>query len=74
MKRVEIVYDGEEYTIGDRDVDDVQAEIQAGLTGAEPAWLVANRGEGRMQEARLLITEGVGISLVGIDEPDQTAP
>lgn len=70
MKRVEIIYDGQEYTIGGRDVDDVQAEIQAGLTGTEPVWLVVNHGEGRVQEARLLITAGVGISLIGIEEPE----
>jgi hypothetical protein len=70
MKRVDIKYDGSEYSIGNRHIDEVQAEIDAGLLAPEPAWLTVNSGEGRIQSARLLITPGVSFSLIGIDDPD----
>jgi hypothetical protein len=71
MKRVDIKYDGGEYSIGGRHIDDVQAEIDAGLTSAQPAWLTVNYGEGRIQIARLLITPGAAFSMIGINEPDE---
>jgi hypothetical protein len=70
MKRVDIRYDGTDYSIGKRHIDDVQNEIDAGLASSGPAWLIVNHGEGRAKTARLLITEGVAISLIGIEEPD----
>ncbi|MFB2582766.1 hypothetical protein ACEXQD_16080 [Herbiconiux sp. P15] len=70
MKRVNICYDGRDYSIGNRHIDEVQAEIDAGLVSPEPAWLTVNHGEGRSRAARLLLTPGVAISLVGIDDPD----
>ncbi|NQX37142.1 hypothetical protein [Herbiconiux sp. VKM Ac-2851] len=68
MKRVDIKYDGAEYSIGQRDIDDVQAEIDAGLASREPTWLSVNSGEGRLRTARLLITPGVSFSLIGITD------
>jgi hypothetical protein len=69
VKRVNIRYDGADYSIGGRDIDDVQAEIDAGLAGGETAWLTVNSGEGRFQSARLLIAPGVHVTLIGIEEP-----
>jgi hypothetical protein len=69
-KRVDIKYDGTEYSIGNRHIDEVQAEIDAGLTASHSTWLTVNFGEGRIQIARLLITPGVSFSLIGIDDPD----
>lgn len=70
MKRVDIRYDGTDYSIGRRHIDDVQAEIDAGLASVEATWLSVNVGEGRLRKARLLITPGVSISLIGIDDSD----
>lgn len=69
MKRVNIFYGGLPYSIGHRSVDDVQAEVDAALDAGR-GWLVANYGEGTVQEARLLITPGTDITLVGVDVPD----
>lgn len=70
MKRVDIKYNGADYSVGNRHVDDVQAEIDAALTADTPTWIEVNSGEGRTRTARLLITPGVAVSLVGIDDPE----
>jgi hypothetical protein len=70
MKRVDIRYNGAEYSIGNRHVDDVQAEVDTGLLSPEPAWLTVNSGEGRIQMARLLITPGACFTLIGVEDPD----
>lgn len=68
-----IKYDGGDYSIGSRHIDDVQAEIDPGLTSAEPAWLIVNYGEGRNQIARLLIAPCAAFSLIGINESTTTS-
>jgi hypothetical protein len=71
MIRVNIKYDGTDYSIGGREVDDIQAEIDAGLSSSEPRWLHVNAGEGQYQPARLLLTRGTSISLLAVDEKRQ---
>jgi hypothetical protein len=70
MKRVNVFYGGLPYSIGNRSVEDVQAEIEAGLDSGARAWLTVNSSEGLVQETKLLITPGVDIALVGIEDPD----
>ncbi|MCS5735131.1 hypothetical protein [Herbiconiux daphne] len=70
MKRVNIFYGGLPYSIGHRSVDDVQNEIDAGLDAGGRVWLTVNYGEGLAQRTRLLITPGVDIALIGIEEDD----
>ena len=67
MKRINVVYDGAEYSLADREIDDVRAEIADALASDEPHFLVANFGAGSMRRAELLITRGVAISLMPID-------
>ncbi|MGD8167271.1 hypothetical protein ACEXOS_008600 [Herbiconiux sp. P16] len=73
MKRVNVFYGGQPYSIGHRSVEDVQAEIETGLDVGGRAWLTVNYGEGLAQETKLLITPGVDIALVGIEDPDGDA-
>jgi hypothetical protein len=70
MKRVNIFYGGQPYSIGHRSVDDVQAEIDQGLDAHGRLWLSVNYGEGLLQKTRLLITAGVDIALVAVEIPD----
>ncbi|MCS5718723.1 hypothetical protein N1027_11325 [Herbiconiux sp. CPCC 205763] len=70
MKRVNVFYGGLPYSIGHRSVEDVQAEIETGLDAGGRTWLTVNYGEGLAQQTKLLITPGVDIALVGIDDPD----
>lgn len=67
MKRINVLYDGCEYSIGDRDLSVVRQEISDAVGSGKPYWLHANFGAGSVRLAELLITPGVGISLMGID-------
>jgi hypothetical protein len=68
MKRINIDYAGNHYSVGGRDVDQVQQEIEKIVTSGEPGWLTVNHGEGVPQEARLLITAGTPIALLPIED------
>ena len=67
MKRIDVMYGGEKYSIGQEDYDSIKAAIvDAAVTGAT-TWLAVNHGEGRMQPAELLIGPGIPIALLPID-------
>lgn len=68
MKRIDVYYGGQHYSISGRDYEDVQHEI-LGAMSAGPSWLRVNIGEGRNVAADLLITPGVLLSLVPIEDP-----
>ena len=63
-----LAYEGRDYTVAGRTADDVCEEIEQKLASGRPAWLTVNVGEGRFQEARLLLHAGVSIAVVPIDE------
>ncbi|WP_213815310.1 hypothetical protein [Glaciihabitans sp. dw_435] len=71
MKRINISYDGGHYTIGNRELSAVQAEIEAAIVSGKPHWLRVNHGEGSFQDADLLITPSTHIVLMGIEEPSE---
>jgi hypothetical protein len=64
MRRVQVFYGGNEYLVGDRDADEIEAEIEAVLASGAPGWLTASYGEGTPTLCRLLITQGVDIALL----------
>ena len=68
MIRVFLAYEGRDYTLAGRTADEVCEEIEQKLSSGGPAWLTVNVGEGRFQEARLLIQPGVSIAVTPIDE------
>ena len=72
MKRVNIMYGGNQYSVGQADVDLIKQEIEAAHTGGGPRWIVVNYGEGRPQPAELLVGPGIPISLIPI--PGDLAP
>lgn len=73
MKRIDIVYGGELYSVGGREFDDVQREVSEGVA-AGGRWLRVNDGEGQRREAYLLLSPGVTIALVPIpDDPVEVA-
>jgi len=71
MKRIDVTYDGQLYSVANRDVDDLVAQISDGMTRPEPFWLEVNSGEGEPRPTRLLLTAGVPIALTPI--PDEQA-
>lgn len=67
MKRIDIIYDAHPYSVGGRELADLQEEITAGLaTGYH--WMRVNEGEGDGREALLLLTPGARIALIPIPE------
>lgn len=72
MKRIDILYGGQIYSVGGRALEDLRAEIESGLAGDRPAWIIVNDGEGELRPAHLLLQRGVPISLIPIpDGPEQ---
>jgi len=68
MMRIDIVYGGEHYSVGGRDIDELKREIDSALETGAPYWLTVNIGEGRLRTAFLSITPGVPIALYGVDD------
>ncbi|WP_345801423.1 hypothetical protein AAIB33_18490 [Microbacterium sp. AZCO] len=65
MKRIDIIYGGHSYSVGGRELDEIQNEIVTGLANGHH-WLKVNDGEGMKRDAFLLITPGSNVSLVPI--------
>lgn len=72
MKRIDIYYGGEHYSVGGRDIDDLRAEIEAGLD-AGTYWLEVNDGEGQMRKALLLLSPGVALAVVPVPDEDPSS-
>lgn len=68
MKRIDINYGGQTYSIGGRDVADVTREVEQAVQDGG-AWLAVNDGEGEPREALLFIGPGTPIAVIPI--PDQ---
>lgn len=73
MKRINIIYDGRQYSVGRVDVERVRGEIDAALDAGRHAWITVNHGEGRPQPAELLIGPGIPISIIPIPDEDPDA-
>ena len=72
MKRIDIYYGGDHYSVGGRRIDDLRAEIEAGLA-AGTYWLEVNDGEGAMRRALLLLSPGVPLAVVPVPDEDPAA-
>ena len=70
VKRINILYGGVQYSVGNRDLLEFQAEIVDAIKSGEPHWLRVNHGEGSYQIADLLLTSGVALTVMGIDPSD----
>jgi hypothetical protein len=66
VNRIDIVYGGKPYTLGDRTVQSLRTEIAEALSSGVPAWLRVNSGAGRYQDAYLLISPGTAIAIVDV--------
>jgi hypothetical protein len=70
MKRIDILYGGVQYSIGQDSYDALRASITAAATG-QASWITVNRGEGRPQPAELLIGPGIPIALLPVSVGDR---
>ncbi|TFD13868.1 hypothetical protein E3T35_03820 [Cryobacterium sp. TMT1-2-2] len=66
MNRIDIVYGGKPYSIGGRSIEAVQVEIDGALGAGLPYWLRVNSGEGRFEDAYLLIAPGIAVAMVNV--------
>jgi hypothetical protein len=67
VKRIDIRYGGESYSVGQRELTDLQEEIAAALRDSGHAWMRVNEGEGIRRDAYLLITPGAPIALIPLE-------
>lgn len=67
MKRIDIIYGGEHYSVGGRELDELREEITSGLSGGVH-WLEVNDGEGAPRAAFLVLTPGTPLAVIPIPE------
>jgi len=68
VKRINVRYGAENYSIGGRELADVQREIAEGLAKNKVYWLRVNEGSVREQAASLAISIGTPIALTPIPD------
>jgi len=66
MKRIDVYYDGHVYSVGQRELEEVQDAIAEGQKG-HGMWLLVNDGEGTRRDAYIWIGAGTSIALVPIE-------
>ena len=66
MNRIDIVYGGKPYSLGGRSVESIQVEIDGAIAAGLPYWMRVNSGEGRFEDAYLLIAPGIAVALVNV--------
>lgn len=71
MKRIDVHYGGEQYSIGEETYEEIAGQIAAALASGY-GWITVNDGEGAPRPAHLLISPGVPIALIPIpDAPEE---
>jgi hypothetical protein len=71
VNRIGVHYGGRDYAIGNRSVQDVEAEIAASIESGKATWLEVAYGEGTPIPCRLLLSPGVPVALIDFAEkPD----
>jgi hypothetical protein len=66
MIRVDIVYGGQQYSLGGRSAESIRNEITAAVTSGQPYWLPVNSGGGRFEDAYLLILPGIAFAVLDV--------
>jgi len=70
MNRMDIRYGGQHYSIGDRPLSDVMAEVGEIVASGKSGWLRVTNGSGSLREAFLLVSPGVPFALVPVELTD----
>ena len=73
MKRVNILYDGAQYSVGLADVDAIKQAIEEAHSTGTTRWIRVNFGEGRPQPADLLVGPGIAVSIIPIPSDEELA-
>lgn len=67
MNRIDFYYGGEPYSLGGRSIQSIQEEIAQAIATGLPYWLKVNSGEGRMEDAYLLIAPGIPMAMLNVN-------
>ncbi|WP_349899024.1 hypothetical protein [Parafrigoribacterium soli] len=70
MKRIHVIYDGLQYSIGDTDYDALKTAIEAAASSGHPSWFRVNQGEGQPRAADILVGPGTSIALIAVPDED----
>lgn len=73
MKRVNILYDGAQYSVGQADVDAIKQAIEEAHASGTARWIRVNFGEGRPQPADLLVGPGIPVSIIPIPSDEENS-
>jgi hypothetical protein len=68
VKRIDVIYGGQLYSIGGRSLDDLRAEIERAVRSGGD-WVAVNDGEGAFREALLFVGPGTPIAVIPIPDP-----
>ena len=63
MNRIDIVYGGRPYSLSGRTIESLQEEIGSAIAAGRPYWLRVNAGEGRIEDAYLLVAPGIPVAV-----------
>ena len=66
MNRIDIVYGGRPYSLSGRTLQSIQDEIDSAIASGRPYWLRVNSGEGRVEDAYLLVAPGIPVAVVNV--------
>jgi hypothetical protein len=70
VKRVNIMYGGAQYSVGQADVEAIKSAIEEAYATNSARWITVNYGEGRPQPADLLVGPGIPVSIIPIPSDD----
>jgi len=68
VKRIDVHYGGHIYSVGSRELADMQAEVERAMADGG-GWLIVNDGEGERRDAHLFVAPGTPIALIPIPLP-----
>lgn len=71
MKRLHVIYDGLQYSIGQEDVERLKASIEEAVATGQPRWVQVNQGEGSPRTAELFIGPSPSIALIMAPSGDE---
>jgi hypothetical protein len=70
VNRVNIMYGGAQYSVGQADVEAIKSAIEEAYATNSARWITVNYGEGRPQPADLLVGPGIPVSIIPIPSDD----
>lgn len=71
MKRIHVIYDGLQYSIGQEDYDGLKQAVEDAISSGRPSWIKVNQGEGTPRPAELFVGPASSIALIAVPLEEQ---